>query len=335
MLSRPVEHYDFTLLPFIPFSGTGGEALNNNDVVAGGIARSDGSVALAVWSDGVLTNLGIPPGLPTPDFDQPRVFGMNDCGTIVGTVHTRAGDLPSRCFIHQAGRFQVLPLADAADLGGAAIGINVRDQVVGYDHTPEKRVTGWLWSDGTYSRIPVAGKNTAALAINASGTIIGNRSLGFVRRVFSSRLRGSRELGYVLHAGRARYLSGFAYAINAAGVAVGGTISNGRARAALFEGSVGRVILDLPSSAVGINSSVEIVGWYEPLGEDRRHLFKWSANSGAVDLTPDGYHCAEAAAINDRGVVLGYGVTPEGKSTYFLLSPAANGAVTPRSVIGA
>ena len=37
------ERYDVTPLPFIPFSSTGGEALNNNGVVAGGIANSDGS----------------------------------------------------------------------------------------------------------------------------------------------------------------------------------------------------------------------------------------------------------------------------------------------------
>jgi hypothetical protein len=41
------ERYDVTPLPFIPFSGTGGEALSNNGVVVGGIANSDGSVSLA------------------------------------------------------------------------------------------------------------------------------------------------------------------------------------------------------------------------------------------------------------------------------------------------
>ena len=82
------ERYDVTPLPFIPFSNTGGEALSNNGVVAGGIANSDGSVSLAEWSNGVLTNLGVPPGLPSQDFNTPRVFGINDCGAVVGTIST-------------------------------------------------------------------------------------------------------------------------------------------------------------------------------------------------------------------------------------------------------
>ncbi|HEY8051863.1 MAG TPA: hypothetical protein VIE42_03555, partial [Steroidobacteraceae bacterium] len=125
------ERYDVVSLPFIPFSDTGGEALSDRGVVAGGIANPDGSVSLAAWSEGVLTDLGVPPGLPSPDFSKPRVFGINNAGTIVGTVHTSAGELPSRWFIHDGGRFTVLPLADATDRGGAAIGINDRGQVVG------------------------------------------------------------------------------------------------------------------------------------------------------------------------------------------------------------
>jgi hypothetical protein len=120
------ERYEITPLPFIPFSNTGGEALNDNGVVAGGIANSDGSVSLAEWSKGVLTNLGVAPGIPTHEFNTPRVFGINDCGAVVGTIRTSAGDLPSRSFVYDRGRFTVLPLADPTDLGGAAIGINNR-----------------------------------------------------------------------------------------------------------------------------------------------------------------------------------------------------------------
>src|ERR1700751_2072289 len=113
------ERYAVTPLPFIPFSGTGGEALSNSGMVVGGIANPDGSVSLAQWSQGVLTDLGVPPGLPSRDFNKPRVFGINDSGSVVGTVHTAAGELPSRWFIYDRGRFNVLPLADPTDLGGA------------------------------------------------------------------------------------------------------------------------------------------------------------------------------------------------------------------------
>src|ERR1700674_987075 len=165
----PSEQYDVTPLPFIPFSGTGGEALNNTGVVAGGIINSDGSVSLAEWSKGVLTDLGVPPGLPSHDFNTPRVFGINDRGAVVGTIRTSAGDMPSRWFIYDQGRFTVLPLADPTDLGGAAIGINNRGEVVGFYRTSSNNIVGWLWSNGAYSMLPISGTSTAALGINSSG----------------------------------------------------------------------------------------------------------------------------------------------------------------------
>src|ERR1700732_1238406 len=290
------EQYDVTSLPFIPFSNVGGEALNNNGVVAGGIINSDGSVSLAEWSKGVLTDLGVPPGLPSHDFNTPRVFGNNDCGAVVGTVHTSAGDLPSRWFIYDRGRFTVLPLADPTDLGGAAVGINNRGEVVGYDHTSSKRVVGWLWSNGAYSSLPVSGTNTTALGINSSGTIIGNRRFRLIRRLLTGRLGSKGERGYVLGHGTAQYLNGFVYAIKDLGEAAGGSIVDGQAMATVFKNGIATVILSLPSFAVGINSAASVVGSYQPVGYNRRHLFRWSANSGAFVVTPAGYRSAEAAA---------------------------------------
>jgi len=330
-----IERYDVTPLPFIPFSNVGGEALSNNAVVAGGIANSDGSVSLAEWSKGVLTNLGVPPGLPSPDFNIPRVFGINDRGAIVGTIHTSAGDLPSRWFIYDRGHFTVLPLADPTDLGGAAIGINNRGEVVGYGHTKSNRQIGWLWSNGAYSSLPVSGTSTVALGINSSGTIIGNRRLRFIRRLLTGQLRCTGERGYVLSRGTTQHLTGFVYAINGLGEAAGGSISEGQAMATVFKNGIATVIVSLPSYAVGINSAASVVGYYQPAGYNRRHLFRWSASSGAFDLTPDGYRSAEAAAINDRGDILGYGETESGKSQYFLLTPDPNGGLTPKALITA
>jgi uncharacterized membrane protein len=329
------ERYDFTPLPFIPFSNTGGEALNNNGVVVGGIANSDGSVSLAAWSKGVLTHLGVPPGLPSRDFNIPRVFGINDRGAVVGTIHTSAGDLPSRWFIYDQGRFTVLPLAEPTDLGGAAIGINNRGEVVGYDHTSSNRVIGWLWSNNAYSRLPVSGTNTAALAINSSGTIIGNRRLRLIRRLLTGQLRSKGDRGYVLSHGTTQYLTGFVYAINELGEAAGGSVSEGQTVATVFKNGIATVILSLPSFAVGINSAASVVGSYQPAGYSRKHLFRWSADAGAFDLTPDGYISAEAAAINNRGDILGYGETVSGNSGYFLLTPDPNGELTPKALITA
>jgi hypothetical protein len=327
-----VERYDVSPLPFIPFSNIGGEALNNNGVVVGGIANSDGSVSLAEWSKGVLTNLGVPPGLPSRDFNLPRVFGINDSGAVVGTIHTSAGEIPSRWFIYERGRFSVLPLAHPSNLGGAAIGINNRGEVVGYDHTSSKCVAGWLWSNGAYSSLPVSGTSTTALGINSSGIIIGNRRLRFIRRLFTGQLSCKGERGYVLSGGTTQYLNGFVYAINDSGEAAGGSISDSQAVATVFKNGIATVIVSMPSHAVGINSAASVVGSYQPAGYNRPHLFRWSANSGAFDVTPDGYRSAEAAAINGRGDILGFGETESGKSGYFLLTPDPNGELTPKAI---
>jgi uncharacterized membrane protein len=105
--------------------------------------------------------------------------------------------------------------------------------------------------------------------------------------------------------------------------------------AAVFKKGIATVILGLPSSAVGINSAASVVGSYQPDGYNRQHLFRWSANSGAFDLTPDGYVSAAAAAINDRGDILGFGETVGGKSRYFLLTPDPNGELTPKALMTA
>jgi probable HAF family extracellular repeat protein len=327
------QRYGFAPLPFIPFSNTGGEALNNNGVVVGGIANPDGSVSLAEWSKGVVTDLGVPPGLPSHDFKIPRVFGINDSGAIVGTIRTPAGDIPSRWFIYDRGRFTVLPLADPTDRGGAAVGINNRGEVVGYQHTASNRITAWHWSNGAYSRLPVSGTSTTAFGINAAGIIIGNRRLRLVRRLLTGQIRSRGELGYVLSHGKVQYLTGFVYAINQQGEAAGGCVSDGQTMATVFNNGIATVIVSLPSHAVGINSGASVVGSYQPAGYSRKHLFRWSVNEGAFDLTPDGYISAEAAAINNRGDILGFGETVGGKSQYFLLTPDPNGQLTPKALV--
>jgi uncharacterized membrane protein len=207
--------------------------------------------------------------------------------------------------------------------------------VVGYDHTSSKKLTGWLWSDGAYSRLPVSGTNTTALGINSSGTIIGNRRFRLIRRLLTGRLRPTGERGYVFGHGTTQYLTGFVYAINELGEAAGGSVSDGQTVATVFKNGIATAILSLPSFAVGINSAASVVGSYQPTGYNRRHLFRWSANSGAFDLTPDGYRSAEAAAINDRGDILGFGETLSGKSQYFLLTPDPNGGLTQKTLITA
>jgi probable HAF family extracellular repeat protein len=323
LASGAAERYTVTALPFF---NTRGAALSNAGVVAAGMVNPDGSVSLGQWSNGTLTKLGAAPGLPR-EFNKVRPFGINDSGAIVGTIYTSAGELPARTFIYSGGRFTVLPLVKPTHLGGTAIGINSSGAVVGYDTTATHREEGWLWSNGAYSSLPVSGDDTVAFGINSSGTIVGNRTINTIQRLLTGCCEGAR--GYVVRHGTTEYLDGFVNAINDRGEAAGASSSAHDARATVFRNGVATAILSLPSSAVGINSAGDVVGSYQPSGSTS-HVFLRKANSGAVDLTPEGYRYAMAAAINNRDEVLGFGETASGGFQYFLLRPDPNGALVPK-----
>lgn len=327
--------YSLTTLPFtIPDS----IALNNDGVVTGGIVNPDGSIALGKWFKGVLTNLGGPSGLPS-GFNRVRPFGINASGAIVGAIYTSAGELPARAFVHRHGSYTVLPLLHATDLGGVAIGINGRGAVVGFDRTSNHNTQGWLWSDGAYTTLAVSGTDTVAVGINSSGTVVGYRRVNLIQRLLTGQYRRSGEMGFVLSDGTTRYLNGPVHAINDLGVAAGASTSRrhvmttrlkGEATATVFKNGIATSILSLPSAAFGINSAGDVIGSYQAGSGSR--AFTWSSESGAFDITPAGYRSAVAAAINNRGDILGYGETASGAPQDFLLTPDPNGEVMPKAV---
>jgi probable HAF family extracellular repeat protein len=329
-LPPSAKRYGVTTLPFITPATI---ALNNYGVVAGGIVNPDGSISLGKWSKGVLTNLGAPPGLPSC-FNRARPFGINDSGAIVGAIYTSAGELPARAFVHRDGTYIVLPLLRSTDLGGVAIGINDRGEVVGFDRTSNRHAQGWLWSGGAYSIPPVSGTHTVAVGINSSGTIVGYRRVNFILRLITGQYRRSSEMGYVLNHGTTQYHNGPVNAINDLGVAAGASTSlwrlKGDAMATVFEDSIATSILSLPSAAYGINSAGDVIGSYRAGSGSR--AFIWSSKSGAFDITPAGYRSAVAAAINNSGYILGYGETVSGAPQDFLLTPDPNGELMPKAV---
>lgn len=310
--------YDVTTLPFTSAS----IAINNSGLVVGGLLDPDGSVSLGEWSNGTLTNLGGPSGIPAA-FNIVQPFGVNDAGEIVGTIHTAAGGLPASAFVYSSGGFSVLPLANSTDLGGVATAVNNAGDVVGYDKNSSNNAQAWLWSKGVYSTLPISGIDTTALGINSSGTIVGNRTINCC----------SGESGYVLQ-GTAQYLTGAVNAINNAGEAVGVSSSVGPSQTAtVFKNGKATSILSMPSSGSGINSPGDVVGEYQPVGFSGPRVFLWEPNLGAVDLTPNGYLFAVALAINSSGDIVGYGETSAGVYQDFLLTPDPHGALTATALI--
>jgi hypothetical protein len=333
-LPPSAERYGVTTLPFtIPDS----IALNNDGVVTGATVNPDGSISPGKWSKGVLTNLGGPPGLHS-GFNRVRPFGINDSGAIVGGIYTSAGEWPARAFVHREGSYTVLPLVHPMDVGGVAIGINDRGEVAGFDRTSNHNTQGWLWSDGAYTSLRVSGTNTVAVGINSSGTVVGYRRVNFIQRLLTGQFRRSGNMGFVLSHGATQYLNGPVNAINDLGVAAGASTSRHlmttrlkrEATATVFKDGIATSILSLPSAAFGINSAGDVIGSYRAGSGSR--AFIWSPRSGAFDITPARYRSAVAAAINNRGDILGYGETASGKPEDFLLTPDPNGELMPRAV---
>jgi probable HAF family extracellular repeat protein len=332
-LPPSAERYGVTTLPFtIPDS----IALNNDGVVTGATVNPDGSISPGKWSKGVLTDLGAPPGLQS-GFNRVRPFGINDSGAVVGGIYTSAGEWPARAFVHREGSYVVLPLLHPMDVGGVAIGINDRGEVVGFDRTSNHNTQGWLWADGAYTSLRVSGTNTVAVGINSSGTVVGYRRVNFIRRLLTGQFRHSGNMGFVLSHGATQYLNGPVHAINALGVAAGASTSRHHAMttrlkreatATVFKDGIATSILSLPSAAFGINSAGDIIGSYRAGSGSR--AFIWSPRSGAFDITPARYRSAVAAAINNRGDILGYGETASGAPEDFLLTPDPNGDLMPR-----
>ena len=336
-LPPSAERYGVTTLPFTTPATI---ALNNDGVVTGGIINPDGSISLGKWSKGVLTNLGAPTGLPS-GFNRVRPFGINDSGAIVGAIYTSTGELPARAFVHRDDSYTVLPLLHPTDLGGVAIGINDRGEVVGFDRAANHSAQGWLWFAGAYSSLPVSGTNTVAVGINSSGTIVGYRRVNFVQRLLTGRPRRAGEMGYVLSHKTTHYVNGPVHAINDLGVAAGASTAPGRlmatrsksdAMATVFKDGVATSILSFPSAAFGINSAGDVIGSYRTGSGSR--AFVWSSMSGAFDITPAEYRSAVAAAINNRGDILGYGETASGAPQDFLLTPDPHGELMPKAVSG-
>jgi hypothetical protein len=307
--------YDVTTLPFTVKTGV---LINNSGLVVGGILNPNGSISLGDWSDGVLTNLGAPSGLPS-NFNVVQPIGMNNAGAIVGAVRTPIGGVPSLAFLYSSGIFTVLPPVNSADSGNLATAINSGGKIVGYDLTAANGTQPWLWSNGAYSSVPVSGISATALGINSSGTILGNRVTNCC----------SGQSGYLSENGTTQYLTGALNALNNAGEATGVSHSVGLPQnAIIFRDGITTSILSVPSSGFGINSAGDVVGFYQPNGFNGPRVFLWEPHLGALDLTPAEYLFAVALAINSSGDIVGYGETTAGAYQDFLLTPDPHGTLT-------
>ena len=295
----------------------------------------------------VITNLGNLGGSST------QANAINASGAVVGFDATSFQ--VAKPFLYSGGAISALPTLNAQR--NEAAGINAAGTVVGTNTTfPNADFRGFIVANGVVTDL---GVNTTAVGIADDGTVAGNsfprafvRSPAGVVTLFGAATGGSTVavgmstngivVGYVETSGRRafRYANGvltdlgalsggaysYAFAINAAGVAVGSSAesTNRFQRAVIYSGGT---VTDIDptgtaSAANGINSAGTIVGI-----NSANRAFVYTAATGMVDLNTVVTNLAasgfasliSASAINDAGQIAGYGSLGGGRFGAFRL----------------
>ena len=259
---------------------------------------------------------------------------INDRGQVVGA--SSDGD-KSRSFLWNpsgpnsaSGLMMELEIPGAERNHNRATAINARGQIVGYSVG-----MAYLWSPAstngtTGTTIDLGGlpgglDSTLALGINDFGQVVGTSDTNLGSHAFLwTPTTPNGTSGSMIDLGTLPGATGDsqAIAINAAGAAVGYSVTaNGGQHAVLWgqDGTGGNTLLDLGrleggndlSAAYGINATNEVVGYSNSAGSD--HAFYWSNTTGMVDLnsrtnsTGTAWVLRFAQAINDRGQIAGFG----------------------------
>ncbi len=237
---------------------------------------------------------------------------INDAGQVVGSGITPANE--RHAFLWENGHF--------TDLGqGYARAINSRGQVVGTARLPGTE-RAFLWEDGMMTILGTFGGNRSwGRGVNNLGQVVGqaenaqNRFRPFLYE--ESEMSELTALSASAHVGD----------INTAGQIVGSVIGD----PFLWDTDSG--LTDLGSlggegRASAVNNFGHVVGNSELTdGDEDYNAFLWRRGCGMVklsDLLPEdsGWQCLISASdMNDRGQIVGNGITDEGAYHAFLMQP--------------
>lgn len=312
--------------------------------IAGGISDA-GVVALgatlpngfhaARWSDGVLTDLGVPEGWQTSNG-----VDANATGWIAGIgIGETQGD---HAYLWRDGSWLALGATGGLPYSAPAA-ISDAGLVVGRSYAlgSGSPSLAWTWEEGAFTDLPPlpSGSRTAAQAVNAAGDVAGWSDVvepAAGTHAVLWRERVPLDLGTLPGDDRSQALG-----LNAAGHACGFSSHPvppyfTASRAVAWLG--GQITPLDPASfasthATAINDLDEIVGWGAvSLSSSPSSALLWQdgqvTDLDSVIPPESGWNLGAATDINTAGEITGWGIAPNGQIHAFLLrplSPAAAG----------
>jgi probable HAF family extracellular repeat protein len=259
--------------------------------------------------------------------------GINDAGQVAGTsLTTQSNEDP---FIYSGAQIN-----DLGTLGGQATfanGINNSGQVVGWANVFTNgigNVHAFLYSVGQMRDLGSPRENSEAYGINDAGQIIGDGTVGGSSYALLYSDGQWQDLGTPPGC-----LSSSGRCINNAGQVVGIAGS----QAFLYANGQMQYVNTLgtwvSSSASGINDYGLVVGSAETASH-YWYAFLYDYNNGSViDLNTlidpsSGFTLEGATAINDEGLIVGYGYNSAGQEDAFLLTPTPEPATLSLLALG-
>lgn len=304
--------------------------INNQGVIVGRAsdAGEENAVAL-VWDQGKPTRL---PGLP--GYSDTTALALNEAGQVAGSIEKRAGAVRSLYGCLWVDR-KPRVLGSFGGQFGTATDINASGEVVGWSDTKKGVAHAWRWSRGKLLRLPAppARPHSNASSINDTGQIAGFASDTSDAPITRAVLW---EQGRVKEIGTLGGKFSFASSINNPGQAAGeAATAKGEIHAFFWQkgkmtdlGTLGGE----DSHARDLNNLGQVVGTAGtgrsrtiaggPVPTERAFLWEKGKMLDLNTLIPrgSGWELVEAAAINDRGQIVGWGLY-EGRQRPFLLAP--------------